>query len=227
MPLILSVDTSTKVCSVALHKDGELLANQNVYLPNSHSAYLTLIVEQLIKQSGVSFDEIDAYAVGMGPGSYTGLRIGVSTIKGYCYAKDKPLIAVNSLESMAKSVEVVANSDVVLCPMIDARRMEVYCLFTKNGEVIIETNNEIIEEGTFSELLDQQKVLFFGDGAEKCKATLTHKNAQFVDGISSNASGVGVIATEKYKNKEFEDVAYFEPFYLKEFLIKPSTKKLL
>ena len=226
MSNILSIDTSTKVCSVAIHQNGELLASQELFLDKSHSAYLATIVENLTTQTGLSFQDYDAFAVGMGPGSYTGLRIGVSTVKGYCYALDKPLIAVNSLESMAKHVESIGHNNKMLCPMIDARRMEVYCLFYKNG-VEVPTNNEVIDEGSFAELLTTEEVLFFGDGAGKCKEVLTSQNATFLESINTTARGVGLIASEKFKKEEFEDVAYFEPYYHKEFQTKPSTKKLI
>ena len=227
MPYILSLDTSTKVCSVAIHLDGNLLARQELLLGKSHSAYLTIICETLLSQCGLQLSDMDAFAVGMGPGSYTGLRIGVSTIKGYCYALDKPLIAVNSLEGMAKALEGNGHEGKLLCPMIDARRMEVYCLFYQNGKTIINTNNEIIESDTFSEQLEREQVLFFGDGAMKCKDLLSHPNALFIDQMNTSAHGVGLVAFEKFKLKQFEDLAYFEPFYLKEFQTKPSTKKLL
>lgn len=226
MPTILSIDTATKVCSVAIHRDGQLLASQELFLDKSHSAYLTIIVDNLVSQTGLVLNDVDAFAVGVGPGSYTGLRIGVSTIKGYAYALDKPVIAVNSLESMAKYIESLGHTDVCLCPMIDARRMEVYCLFYKDG-VMIPTNNEVIDENSFSELLTEEKVLFFGDGSEKCKEVLTTENAIFLKGIYTTAKGVGLIAQEKYLREEFEDVAYFEPYYHKEFQTKPSTKKLV
>lgn len=227
MAHILSIETSTTVCSVALHRDGELLAIREDSRPNSHAVNITLFAEAVAKEAGISLQNIDAIAVSKGPGSYTGLRIGVSAAKGLCYGLDKPLIAINTLEGMALNEQLNAHitPSALLCPMIDARRMEVYCaLFDSQRSLVEETKAVIVDESSFSMHLDTHKVIFFGDGAAKCRPVLTHPNAVFVDGITPSARLTGKLAYEYYQQSRFEDVAYFEPFYLKEF-VGTVTKK--
>jgi tRNA threonylcarbamoyladenosine biosynthesis protein TsaB len=218
---ILSIETATNVCSVALLHNGTLLALREDSSRNSHSAYITIFVDEVVKEAGLTLQQLDAVAVGKGPGSYTGLRIGVSAAKGLCYALDKPLIGINTLEGMANHPAVLPyrNNTTLLCPMIDARRMEVYCaLFNHNGQWVQQTQALIIDADTFAHHLQNNTVVFFGDGAAKCKEVINHPNAVFIDGISPSANSVGILAFEAYKNNSFEDVAYFEPFYLKEFV---------
>lgn len=220
MSLILSIDTSTKVCSVALHQDGKLLAVNELYTEKSHSGMLTTLCENAVKYAGFSLKSLDAFAVAKGPGSYTGLRIGVSTAKGFCFALDKPLIAVNTLEAMAYQLKDFYDETHLLCPMIDARRMEVYCQVLDNQmNVISETEAKIIDELSFSKLLNENQLVFFGDGAAKCQAAITHKNAIFLNTeIHPSAKTVGLLATNSFEKSLFENVVTFEPFYLKDFV---------
>ena len=220
MPLLLSIETSTKVCSVALHRGSNLLASSEILIERSHSKFITVLIENLFLHSGEKMEDIDAIAISKGPGSYTGLRIGVSTAKGLCYALEKPLIAISTLESMAFEVNKFNSSKVLLCPMIDARRMEVYCaLFDSEMKCQEEVAAKIIDEHSFSDILKGQSVLFFGDGAEKCKPLFnTNVNAIFINAVFPSAAAIGAMALQAYENKKFEDVAYFEPFYLKDFV---------
>lgn len=220
MPLILSIDTSTKVCSVALHKDGKLLSVNELYTEKSHSGMLTTLCENVVKHAGFILKDLDAIAVAKGPGSYTGLRIGVSTAKGFCFALDKPLIAVNTLEAMAYQVKDFYNSSHLICPMIDARRMEVYCQILDNDmDIVLETEAKIIDEESFLKILEQHKIVFIGDGSAKCQEKITHPNAIFPKiEITPSAKTIGILATNIYEKSLFENVVTFEPFYLKDFM---------
>ncbi len=232
MSCILLLETATKVCSVAITENEKLLALKESHSANSHSSVITTYVSEVINASGKKQSDIDAVCVSMGPGSYTGLRIGVSTAKGLCYAWNKPLIAVNTLHSMAlhflSRPAYIPKTNALLCPMIDARRMEVYnALFDNNGHFISETSAEIINENSFSEILQKQKIIFFGDGAGKCKEILSpYKNALIIDDYNNSAKGMIIPASNKFKRKQFEDTAYFEPYYLKDFLAT-KPKKLI
>lgn len=223
MPLILSLETSTDVCSVALHKDGKLINELFIRQPQAQAAQLAPLIDSLMKGSTVNPNSVEAVAVSSGPGSYTGLRIGTSTAKGLCFALDIPLVAVPTLLIMASEVQQQCEPDSLLCPMIDARRMEVYCqVFNHKLEEIQPLSATIVENGSFTELLDQQKMLFFGNGSEKCKTVIQHKNALFVDEITPSAAALGLIAIKKYQNHEFESLSDFNPLYLKEFIAKPA-----
>lgn len=218
MVRILSLETSTTVCSVALHENEKLIASAEVHREYSHGSKLAILIADVMKSAGTELEEIHAIAVSSGPGSYTGLRIGTSTAKGLCYALSLPLIAIGSLELLAAQVNKSNVTNAWLCPMIDARRMEVYCLvMDANGNLIQPVEARIIDEKSFDEHLDKTPVIFFGDGAQKCQAVLNHKNAFFISGISPSAGQLGGMAFEKYQRKEMEDVIHFEPFYLKEF----------
>ncbi len=222
MSYILQIETATTVCSVALANDGELLAVREIDQRNIHAEIITIYINELIASGGISYNDLDAISVSCGPGSYTGLRIGISTAKGLCYALDKPLIAIETLDAMADGIIELNNydSNTLLCPMIDARRMEVYtALFDNTGNKIKATSADIIDESSFAGQLQNHKVLFFGDGAEKCKSVLTHPNALFLDGYINSAAHLTRQSAEKFAKKNFEDVAYFEPFYLKDFLV--------
>ncbi|GAB3024561.1 tRNA (adenosine(37)-N6)-threonylcarbamoyltransferase complex dimerization subunit type 1 TsaB [Spirosoma pulveris] len=230
MPLILSIDTSTAICSVALHHtedslNSSLLGSYELFTERTSSAMLTTLISDIVHQAGYELAQLDAIAVAKGPGSYTGLRIGVSTAKGLCFALDKPLIAVNTLTAMAEQVRSYYAVDYLLCPMIDARRMEVYCaLYRNDGTEVQQTTAQIIDEQSFDEWLTQKPVVFFGDGAAKCEAILgSHGNAHFPKVvIAPSARTVGHLAVVAYAHHEFEDAATFEPFYLKDFMaIKP------
>lgn len=232
---ILCLETSTKVCSVGLGKKGVLLEIQESNESNySHSENLTVYIEQICDKVNVNLKEIDAVAVSKGPGSYTGLRIGVSAAKGLCYALNKPLIAINSLEAMALRVKMQTENKKELnrffCPMLDARRMEVYCaLYDSQLKEVIPTCAKIIDETTvetvFMPYLENKKsiIYFFGEGAEKCKAYLNHPQIAFIDNIQASSQYMLPLAEKKFIENKFEDVAYFEPFYLKDFV---STKHI-
>ena len=222
MALILSIETSTKVCSVAFHENGILLSFSEIFIEKSHSKMITVLVEQLLKELQKKFSDIDAVAVSKGPGSYTGLRIGVSTAKGLCYALDKPLIGVNTLLSMALGAKENLSGDYLLCPMIDARRMEVYCaLYDQDLSIIEDTQAKIIDENSFSEYIINKRIFFFGDGAAKCSSILgKYADATFMEGVYPCAKNIGYLAYDSWNKKALEDVAYFEPYYLKDFVTK-------
>jgi tRNA threonylcarbamoyladenosine biosynthesis protein TsaB len=225
MALILSLETSTHVCSVALHHNGKLLATSEVHVEQSHASKLALLVEEVLKITGADKAAIQAVAISSGPGSYTGLRIGTSTAKGFCFVLDIPLITINTLELLAHQVFKLSNLESYLCPMLDARRLEVYCMVIDwNMNVINPVEAKVVDEASFSDLLDQRKVIFFGDGSTKCQNIIKHPNAYFLQGIYPAASQLGILAWEKFQKKDFEDLVRFEPFYLKDFLIKQSKK---
>ena len=219
---ILCLETSTKVCSVALGQNGKLLAlKESLDEKHSHAENLTVYIQEVCSQAKISLKDIDAVAVSKGPGSFTGLRIGVSTAKGLCYALDKPLLAINSLEAMAISQIRKPKTEIrnLFCPMIDAKRMEAYCaVYDEQLNEIKNTSAEIIDENSFSDLLVKNKIYFFGDGSEKCKSKIVHANAIFLDNINPSAQFMIPIAEKYFGGKKFEDVAYFEPFYLKDFV---------
>jgi tRNA threonylcarbamoyladenosine biosynthesis protein TsaB len=217
MALILCIETATKSCSIALAKQGQLLGCKESVSENySHSEQLTVFIEDLLQEHKLSVKDLDAIAISSGPGSYTGLRIGASTAKGLCYALNIPLIAISTLEAMAQLM-AEQHSDKTLCPMIDARRMEVYCALFGTDQST-EVQAKVIDEASFSQELEQGSILFFGDGADKCQETLTHPNAHFELGIYPSAKGMIALAHHQFQQQNFEDVAYFVPFYLKEFV---------
>ncbi len=233
MGRILCIETATGVCSVSLSQSGVLLNLEETTEFNSHSSKLTSFIESVMKKSECDFSELDAIAVSEGPGSYTGLRIGVSSAKGISYACNIPLIAISTLQAMANGAIQKYNSvnvnNTIYCPMIDARRMEVYSAhFDTDNNLIRDIEAEIIDENTYEDLLKERKMCFFGDGAEKCKEFFSvHSNAVFYDDIFPSAKYMTDLAYNKYQNKDFVDVAYFEPFYLKEFVAgKPKVKGL-
>jgi len=221
MSLILSIETATPVCSVALHKEKQLIASYELHTERSHSDQLTTLIEQICKQTGFQVSDLAAIAVSKGPGSYTGLRIGVATAKGLCFALNKPLVAINTLEAMVWQVNSFFDENTLFCPMIDARRMEVYSLVANSrGEILEETQAKIIDASSFEAFLAAQKVVFFGNGAKKCKNVLQHTHAIFLDDIYPLAKTVGLLAQQKFENQDFENLIYFEPFYLKDFVGK-------
>lgn len=229
--LLLSIDTSTTICSVALHQDGRLLGCYELFTERTSSAMLTSLIDNVVRQAGYVLNDLDGVAVAQGPGSYTGLRIGVSTAKGLCFALDKPLIAINTLRAMAAQVLAfsswLTSNSLLLCPMLDARRMEVYCaLYDLEGREVKPTMAKIIDEYSFSEQLDIHPILFFGDGAAKCRPILgRYSNANFNEVlIQPSARTIGQLATEAYSAGQFEDVASFEPFYLKDFMATKPRK---
>ncbi len=228
--LLLSLDTSTTVCSVALHQNNVLLGCYELFTERTSSAMLTTLIGDLVRQTGHELSTLDAIAVAKGPGSYTGLRIGVSTAKGLCFALDKPLLAINTLFAMTAQVRTFIRKPTILCPMIDARRMEVYCaLFDVDGTEIMPTTAKIIDSASFYEELATTEIVFFGDGAAKCREILADvPNAVFLDTpILPSARTVGQLASVAFRNGQFEDVATFEPFYLKDFMVAKPKKAYL
>ncbi len=227
MALILNIETSTEVCSVTISENGELLHKKEILEGLSHSELLTVFIEELLAENNLKLNQLDAVAVSKGPGSYTGLRIGVSVAKGLCYGLEIPLIAVNSLETMGTHAALNSTGNMLFCPMIDARRMEVYtALYNSKGEEIKPVSAEIIEEDFLAEYLNNNKILFFGNGAEKCKTKIKDKNAIFNGPQKTSAQFMQKLTDEKYNKKEFEDVAYFEPFYLKNFVATIPKNKI-
>lgn len=227
MTLLLSIETSTPICSIALHNTGELIGHKEVIGDKTHSTELTLMIEELLKEYSFTYDDLSAIAISSGPGSYTGLRIGTSTAKGLCFALDIPLISVSTLEALAYSVKE-ENENYLICPILDARRMEVYCmLLSKDYEIIQNVKAKVIDENSFENELQIQKIIFVGDAVEKCKSVIKQENAVFKNELLPSAKTVGIIAFEKYKKEQVENVAYFEPFYLKGPNITKSKKKLL
>ena len=228
MATILNIETSTEVCSVTISKDGELLFKKETLEGLSHSELLTVFIEELLAENNFKLKQLDAVAVSKGPGSYTGLRIGVSVAKGLCYGLEIPLIAVNSLEIMGTSTALNSTENMLFCPMIDARRMEVYtALYNSKGEEIKPVSAEIIKDDFLLGYLANHKILFFGNGAEKCKTQITHPNAIFDGPDKTSAQFMQKLTETKYNKKEFENVAYFEPFYLKDFVATIPKNKIL
>jgi tRNA threonylcarbamoyladenosine biosynthesis protein TsaB len=224
---ILSLETSTTVCSVALHESDSLVAVAEVHLEHSHASKLAQLIDTVIKISGFSLGELNAVAVSSGPGSYTGLRIGTSTAKGICFALNIPLIAINTLAILSEQMNKTNIERSLLCPMIDARRMEVYCSVTdEKGSLVQGVEARIIDEKSFEDLLSGHRMIFFGNGAEKCRSVISHANAFFVDGVTPSAVQLGSMACRKFERGEFEDLYHFEPFYLKEFKAKKPSNFL-
>ena len=221
MPVILSLETSTDVCSVALHAGEKLIAEAVLQEPQSHASRLAPLIQEIITRSGKDLKDLRAIAISSGPGSYTGLRIGTSTAKGMCYALEIPLIAIGTLELLAFQGKALNPSGALLCPMIDARRMEVYSLLAgPDLEIIEPVAARVIDHESFAETLKDNRVLFFGNGAKKCEGIIEHPNALFVDDVFPRASALGVLAMKKFSSRDFEDLVHFKPFYLKEFEVK-------
>jgi tRNA threonylcarbamoyladenosine biosynthesis protein TsaB len=219
MGLILCIETSTEVCSVCLSKDGVAVTTKEINEPNKHASLLSPLIEEVLKTSGRTFNQLDAVAVSKGPGSYTGLRVGISTAKGLCYALDKPLIAVPTLQALAALAQkqISTENSYLLIPMIDARRMEVFtATYNHLLEETTATHAHIIDENSFAS--QQLSSYFFGNGAAKCVATLTHPDLHYMANIQCSASGMAALAEAAFEEKRFEDVAYFEPYYLKDFV---------
>jgi tRNA threonylcarbamoyladenosine biosynthesis protein TsaB len=230
MATILNLETSTTVCSASISKNGETIALRESFEDKSHASSLTVYIEELMEETGMAIADIDAVAVSQGPGSYTGLRIGVSAAKGICYASGKPLIAINTLQAMAlMAKKEIPEKEAFLCPMIDARRMEVYSqVFDIETIEKRETKAEIIEENIYTEWTQNAPVYFFGNGSDKCKSVLSNENnVHFIDNIYPSAKFMGILAEQAFTNNQFVDVAYFEPFYLKDFVATTPKKKVL
>lgn len=224
MSYILNIETATTNCSVSLSKEGETFILKEDYGNGySHAERLHVYIEEVLEQANLSLKDIDAVAISKGPGSYTGLRIGVSTAKGLCFAVDKPLISISTLEALAHQVKV---DDGIIIPMLDARRMEVYsAVFNTNHKQIREVQAQVLDENSFADYLALGKVYFIGNGVEKTKTLIEHPNAVFIEGKLPSANEMSQLAFDKYKKDDIEDVAYFEPYYLKDFIaIKPKPK---
>jgi tRNA threonylcarbamoyladenosine biosynthesis protein TsaB len=228
-PLILYIETGTAVCSAALSCGDTLLAIKENHDGRAHAQLLAPFIDALLREQHCRANDLAAVAVSEGPGSYTGLRVGVSTAKGVCYGCQKPLIAVNSLQALAiLAIETtpLPAPDTLIVPMIDARRMEVYtALFDVTGKQLNAIEAKIIDAHSFADVLHRHHVLFVGDGAEKCRTLLTHSHAHFAP-IRASATGMIKPAMEAFARQQFADIAYFEPFYLKEFVTIPSKKRL-
>lgn len=229
MSTILCIETATEICSVAVVSETNLLALCENHEGNAHASQLTGLIETALAQAGSTLQQVDAIAVSKGPGSYTGLRVGVSTAKGLCYALNKPLLAIPTLQALAEQFVSTVNPKEkgLYLPMLDARRMEVYCagydqLLTEQRP----TEAKIVDVTSFTEELNNGIVYFFGNGAIKCETTITHSNARFMAGIHCSAKGMHKLAVKAFTEKQFEDVAYFEPFYLKDF-VGTTPKKLV
>ncbi len=222
--LILNIETTTKNCSVSLAENGKLLAlkelNEGSY---SHAEHLHSFIDLVLKKANKNYTDLSAIAVSKGPGSYTGLRIGVSAAKGFSFSLDIPLISIDTLEGLAHSV--LANEAVII-PILDARRMEVYqAVFNTNFEQIEKTKAQVVVENTYDSYLKSSKVFFVGDAVAKVKTIITHANAVFVENTYPSAKEMVSLSYKKFKEDDFEDVAYFEPYYLKDFIAVKSTKK--
>ena len=222
MSYILNIETATKNCSVALAKEGKtILCKEIAEEGYSHAERLHVFIDEIIKEAGITFQDLSAIAVSQGPGSYTGLRIGVSAAKGLCFALDIPLIAVDTLQVLASQAKV---SNGLIIPMLDARRMEVYsAIFTSNFENIRAVQAEIITENSFEDL--KETLYFVGDCAEKCRPVLNKGNYVFLEEIKyPSAKEMSFLSFEKHQKNDFVDVAYFEPYYLKDFMMTVSKK---
>jgi tRNA threonylcarbamoyladenosine biosynthesis protein TsaB len=234
MARILLLDTATEVCSAALSENGDIVAFKERSDGFRHSELLTIFIGELLQETGLSVSQLDAVCVSRGPGSYTGLRIGVSVAKGICYGLNIPLMAVSSLHSMADHVarnfQTWSHTDryVLLCPMLDARRMEIYtALFDRFGKQVSGIKAEIIHEHSFSGELALGEIFFFGNGSKKCTSIIKHPDAHFIDDVTASARFMSRIAHDSFMSKEFENIAYFEPFYLKDFVATVPKNKVI
>ncbi len=225
---ILHIETSTNVCSVALSNNSKLIFNISEDSGMKHAEKLSPFVAEALKELKKQNLQLDAVAVSSGPGSYTGLRIGVSTAKGLCYGFNIPLLAIDTLDVLAyPMMNQKRDENVLFSPMLDARRMEVYTkILTPKFETLLETTPKIIDENSYRDFLQENKIYFFGNGANKCQETITHSNAIFVDDVKPLAENMIVLAEQKMQQENFEDLAYFEPFYLKEFQTTTPKRKV-
>lgn len=230
MSCILDIETSTNVCSVAVSQDGACIFEKEDHSGPNHAERLGSYVDEALSFTDNHAIPLDAVAVSCGPGSYTGLRIGVSMAKGICYGRGIKLFGVPTLEILCVPVllrEMVKEDDALLCPMLDARRMEVYAqLFDRALHEVRPIHADVVEADTYKEYLDARPVYFFGNGASKCKEVITHPNARFIDGIEPLAKNMLPLAEKRMAEQKYEDVAYFVPFYLKNFVAKLPRKLL-
>ena len=237
MPLILHIETSENICSVALSQGRKLIAERESEGERSHASLVTVLIQEVLEMGRKELSQLQAVSVSKGPGSYTGLRIGVSAAKGLCFGLNIPLIAVNTLEALCYGANQKAFLNrlkldpllgTLFCPMLDARRMEVYrAFFNSNFEYEIDTAAEIVEENIYQEILDNQQVIFFGSGSGKIRNLINHKNAFFISEVYPKAKYLIPFASRAFENQQFENAAYFEPFYLKDFVATTSKKNVL
>ena len=219
-PIILHMDTATKVCSVSISKGHEIIALKEIKDDHySHSEKLHVFIEDILKKSNIDITQLNAVCVSKGPGSYTGLRIGVSAAKGLCYALDIPMLAIDTLKIMAMACIEQYDFDLYV-PMIDARRMEVYmAIYDNHQHCVVPTCAEVIDTESFLQRLETQKIIFFGSGSQKCKMLINHPNAHFLNKEMVSSSHMAKLSYEKYTERDFEDTAHFEPHYLKDFVV--------
>jgi len=227
LTLLLHIETATKNCSVSLSDGAQLRCvkefNDQSY---SHGELLHVFIDELFTTTGTSMGDLKAVTVSKGPGSYTGLRIGVAAAKGICFTLDIPLIGLSTLEILARAISVT--NDAYIVPLLDARRMEVYsAVYDENYTCIRGIQAEVINADSFAEYLVKGKVYFLGDGAEKCRDVIRHENAIFMDGYFPSSQQMPILGNTQYTQANYENLAYFEPLYLKEFLVTPSKKKPL
>jgi tRNA threonylcarbamoyladenosine biosynthesis protein TsaB len=232
--MIICIETTTNLCSVALCDSAGVISLKESNDLKSHASMLTLFIGDILKETGTSASDLEAVAVSKGPGSYTGLRIGVSVAKGIAYAASLPLIGIDTTLSMFIGMSEImkkegrSDRDTLFCPMLDARRMEVYyALYDSSGTRIKDTAAEIISEESFMSLPESNKIIFFGDGASKCKHIIKRADTLFAEDFTMSASYMQIPAFRAFKSKQFEDVAYFEPFYLKDFITTTQRKNIL
>ena len=231
MERLILIETSTALCSAALAEDGVITSYRESSAPKAHASLTAVFIQEMLEEKGLTIADCDAVCLSKGPGSYTGLRVGVSTAKGLCFGSGKPLIAISTLDILVAQAQIPEDLKYIV-PMVDARRMEVYAAVYEiaaqagnDVRQITETAPAIIDENSYSDILEKGKVLFIGDGAGKCADVIKHPNATFVQ-CWPKASAMLEPAMKAYKEKRFEDVAYFEPFYLKEFVATVSKKKM-
>jgi tRNA threonylcarbamoyladenosine biosynthesis protein TsaB len=231
LAIILNIETATTVCSVAISKDDQLISFREHQGDYKHAELLAVFIKDCIEEANLIPSDINAVAVSKGPGSYTGLRIGVSAAKGFCYAMDVPLIAIGTLQQMAYGVSAItefSRGDLLFCPMIDARRMEIYCaIYDASNKTIQDVSAVIVDDHFLLEKLNKHKIAFFGDALEKCSEVLSkNPNAILVHNILPSAKSMLPLSFESFRNEKFENVAYFEPFYLKEFISTVPKKQV-
>lgn len=234
MALILNIESSTEVCSVTLAENGVIIQTLENLAGQNHAMLVTKYIQEIFSNQGLTIDKLNAVSVSGGPGSYTGLRIGVASAKGICYALGIPLIAITSLAAMSHHViennaeyNLPKDKELLFCPMIDARRMEVYtAVYNRNLKMIREIKADIIDHLSFSAYLGKGKMVFFGNGAAKCRDTIAHPNACFLDCITTSAKYMAILSEKAYQDRGFVDIAYYEPFYLKDFVATIPTKNV-
>ena len=225
MSIILSIDTSSKNCSVSLSKDGVLISVIEESSESfSHANNLHFFCEKIINKANLNFSDVDAYAFSEGPGSYTGLRIGAAAIKGFSFSFDKPVISISTLKAMAFAHK---DKNEFLCPVIDSRKGEVYlAIYNSSMKVILEPQSYVISQDSIDKLIQKNRISFFGSGIEKLKKQINHKNASFIDGVFPSSKYLIELAQESYLNKNFVDISNFEPSYLKEFIATKQKKNI-